>query len=91
MSLKARVFQCFGCFFNDVVYMVIQYDTDFCPSGLSHPPFEVKFACKSSMIMQVVGAEHLPDTQHVALSYLLEGPGILVILLHISLLLLQGS
>lgn len=43
------------------------------------------------MVVQVEGAEHPPDAQHVALSYLLEGPGILVILLHISLLLLQGS
>lgn len=59
------------------------------PSGLSHPPREVKFACEASMVVQVKGAEHLPDAQHVALHNLLKGPGILVVLLHISLLLLH--
>lgn len=37
------------------------------------------------MVPQVEGAEHLPAAQHVALHYLLEGPGILVVLLHLSM------
>lgn len=62
---------------------------DLCPSGLSHPPWEVEFACEASVVVQVKGAEHPPDTQHVAVHYLLEGPGILVVLLSVSLLLLH--
>lgn len=57
----------------------------------SHPPWEVKFACEVSMFVQVKGAEHLPDAEHVAAHYLLKGPGILVVLLPISLFLIQGS
>lgn len=42
------------------------------------------------MVVQVFGAEHPPDAQHVALYYLLKGPGILVVLLHVGLLLMHG-
>lgn len=42
------------------------------------------------MVAQVKGAEHLPDTQHVALCYMLKGPRILVVLLHFSLFLVHG-
>lgn len=42
------------------------------------------------MVAQVKGAEHLPDTQHVALCNTLKGPGILVVLFHFSLLLVHG-
>lgn len=76
-----------GCFFHMVV--LFQWDTvHFCPSGPSHPPWEVKFASEAAMAAQVEGAEHLPDTQHVAQCDLPEGPGILVVLLHLNMLLL---
>ena len=81
-------FQNVDSFFDSVVWMVRQF-IDSSPSGLSHPPRDVKFACEASVVVQVKGAEHLPDPQHVAPHYLLEGPGILVVLLHISLLLMQ--
>lgn len=66
-------------------------DTDhFCPLCRSHSPWEDKFSCESSISVQVNRAEHLPDTKHVALYYLLESPGILVVLFPFSLFLLQG-
>lgn len=63
---------------------------DFCPSGLSYSSREVKFAREASMVAQVKGAEHFPDTQHVALCYTLKGPRILVVLFHFSLFLVHG-
>lgn len=57
---------------------------------MSHPLWKVKFAREASVVVQVEGAEHPPDAQHVALCDLLKGPGILVVLLHVSLFLLQG-
>lgn len=70
--------------------MVSQHETVlFRPSGTSHPPRVVKFACEASIVDKVKWAEHLPDSQHVAVRYLLKGPGVLVVLLHVSLLLLH--
>lgn len=51
---------------------------------------KVESPCVASMIVQVEGAEHLPDAQHVVLSDLFEGPGVLVVLLHLGLLLVHG-
>lgn len=83
---KVTDFKTFGYFYH---MERLQYDTiGICPS---HPSWEVEFACESSMVAQVKGAEDLPDTQHVALRYILEGPGILVVLFHVSLILLQRS
>lgn len=65
------------------------FETNFCPAGISHSSWEVKFACKASMIAQVKWAEHLPATKHVALCNLLEGPWILVVLFHFRLLLVH--
>lgn len=50
---------------------------------------EEKFSCKASVALQVKGAEHLPDTQHVACGYPFKCPRILVVLHHFSILVLH--
>lgn len=57
-----------------------------CPSGLSHPARVVKFARVASVVVQVEGTDHLSETHHVGLYDPLEGPGVLVVLLHLLLL-----
>lgn len=68
--------------------VVLQYETMLI-SGLSHPPRQMKLAGKASMIMQVKRADDPPAAQHVTLRYLLKGPRILVVLLHVRLRLLH--
>ena len=58
---------------------------------MSDPAREVELSSETAVVVEVQGAQNLPDAQHVALDHLPEGPGVLVVLLLLLLHRMHGG
>ena len=57
----------------------------------SDPARQVELPGEAPVVVEVQGAQNLPDAQHVALGDLAEGPGVLVVLLLLLLRCVHGG